>query len=84
MNLKQKHLASLPSQAGSVQTNELVFHGTQWQSGGYSRSPTLNQSVTTYEVLDFFTDMLFDQTQFPALNQVVVAGHSMGGQGVER
>lgn len=70
--------------AGAVQTNELVFHGTQWQSGGYSRSPALNHSITTYEAIDTLTELLFDKKQFPALNQVVVAGHSMGGQMVER
>lgn len=71
--------------AGAVQTNELVFHGTQWQSGGVSTAPTtLNRSITTYEVVDRFTDILFDKAQFPKLNQVVVAGHSMGGQMVQR
>lgn len=70
--------------AGAVLPNELVFHGTQWQSGGNSVSPNLTHSITTYECLDRFTDILFDKTQYPNLNQVVVAGHSMGGQMVQR
>lgn len=71
--------------AGAVQGNELVFHGTQWQSGGNSKAPTsLNSSITSYEAVDKFMDILFDKAQFPNLNQVVVVGHSMGGQMVQR
>lgn len=70
--------------AGAVQGNELYFHGTQWQSGGNSRGPNLTHVVSTYEVMDTFTDMLFDKAQFPNLNQVVIAGHSMGGQATQR
>ncbi|CAO1633210.1 unnamed protein product [Sympodiomycopsis kandeliae] len=70
--------------SGAVKGQELVFHGTQWQSGGYSRAPVLNHSITTYEAIDTFTEMLFDKKVFPNLNQVVVAGHSMGGQMVQR
>lgn len=54
------------------QTNELIFHGTQWNSGGYSRWPELTRSITSYEAIDALTDILFDQTQFPNLNQVVI------------
>lgn len=64
--------------------NELVFHGSQWQSGGYSRSPKLKKSITSYEVLDGIADLLFDKAQFPSMNQVVLAGHSEGGQAVMR
>ncbi|CAO1620830.1 unnamed protein product [Parajaminaea phylloscopi] len=78
-------LNSNDSSAGAALPNELVFHGTQWQSGGHSVAPTnLNSSITTYEVIDRLTDILFDQKQFPNLNQVVIAGHSMGGQMVQR
>lgn len=65
-------------------TNELIFHGTQWNSGGYSRWPPIEHSITSYQAIDAINDMLFDQAQFPNLNQVVIAGHSMGGQAVER
>ncbi|PWN19134.1 hypothetical protein BCV69DRAFT_45425 [Microstroma glucosiphilum] len=70
--------------AGAAQNNELVFHGTQWQSGGRSRSPAISDRITSYEALDAFADMLFDKNQFPNLNQVVMVGHSMGGQMLQR
>ncbi|PWN42969.1 hypothetical protein IE81DRAFT_289465 [Ceraceosorus guamensis] len=69
---------------GASRPTDLIFHGSQWQSGGYSRSPNLTRSITTYDVLDAFTDWLFDQKQFPALTSVAFAGHSMGGQAVQR
>lgn len=69
---------------GAALPTDLVFHGSQWQSGGNSRSPNLTHSVTTYDVLDWFTDWLFDKTHFPNLNSVTMAGHSMGGQSVAR
>jgi len=77
-------LNQLDQAAGAVQdAKELVFHGAQWQSGGYSRSPELNSgAISSYEVIDFLVEMLFDKSQFPSLNQVVIAGHSLGGQAV--
>ncbi|KAN0064748.1 hypothetical protein ACQY0O_001805 [Thecaphora frezii] len=47
--------------------------------------PEENQTnVSSYEVLDVFLDWLFDKSVFPNLNRVVVAGHSMGAQCVQR
>ena len=70
---------------GAALDSDLVFHGSQWQSSGNSRSPpNLTHSITTYDVLDWFTDWLFNQTTFPNLNSVTMAGHSMGGQAVAR
>ncbi|PWN89890.1 hypothetical protein FA10DRAFT_231022 [Acaromyces ingoldii] len=77
-------LNQFDQQYGAANPMDLVFHGSQWQSGGYSRSPQLNHSITTYEVLDWFTDWLFNTTNFPNLNGVTFAGHSMGGQAVAR
>lgn len=77
-------LNEMDQQAGASLPNEIIFHGSQWQSGGNSRSPELNSSITSYEAVDRLTDILFDKAQFPNLNQVVVAGHSMGAQMVQR
>lgn len=69
---------------GAVETNELVFWGTQWGSGGLSHSPALERRIPSYEAIDRMTDFLFDKSEFPNLNQVVVVGHSLGGQTVAR
>ncbi|SPO27295.1 uncharacterized protein UTRI_10412 [Ustilago trichophora] len=69
--------------AGAIQAGELYWHGSQWQSGMASRGPG-ETSLSSYQVMDSFMDTLFDKTQFPALDTVVVAGHSMGAQMVQR
>ncbi|KDN43893.1 hypothetical protein K437DRAFT_257285 [Tilletiaria anomala UBC 951] len=70
--------------AGASQANELVFHGSQWNHGGNSRSPNLAHSITSYEVVDKFLDMVFDTAKFPNMKGAVVLGHSMGGQATQR
>ncbi|KAJ9480366.1 hypothetical protein PHBOTO_003586 [Pseudozyma hubeiensis] len=69
--------------AGAIQDGELYWQNGQWQSGMASRGPG-DTAVSSYQVMDAFLDTLFDKTQFPALDAVVVAGHSMGAQMVQR
>ncbi|KAK0522212.1 hypothetical protein OC834_006366 [Tilletia horrida] len=70
---------------GSVAPNYLAFHGSRWQSGYQAVYPkNLNRTITTYDIVDNFTDWLFDQKQFPFLNSVSIVGHSMGGQAAQR
>lgn len=64
-------LNELDQQAGSVQPKELYFHGSEWEAGGASRGPALQRSLTTYSIVDNFTDMLFNKNLYPNLNQVV-------------
>ncbi|UZJ52903.1 hypothetical protein CBS101457_002223 [Exobasidium rhododendri] len=74
----------LDQQGGAVQGNEIYFHGSEWEAGGNSVGPNLTKSYPGYSVVDNFTDMLFDKAQYPNMNQVVIAGHSMGGQATHR
>lgn len=70
--------------AGAGHEGEFGFGGELWQAGSHTQLPALSKSLTSYEIMDVFTDMLADQTQFPNLNQIVVAGHSLGGQAAQR
>ncbi|EPQ28733.1 uncharacterized protein PFL1_03537 [Pseudozyma flocculosa PF-1] len=70
--------------AGAVGPNELYFHGSQWQRGGNSRNENVKPGISTYAVMDNLTDWLFLSGEFPNLHQVVVGGHSMGGQATHR
>ncbi|KAN0063149.1 hypothetical protein ACQY0O_004313 [Thecaphora frezii] len=70
--------------AGAVGQNEVFFHGSQWQSGGSSRNEGVTPGISTYAIMDNITDWLFLSGEFPNLHQVVVAGHSMGGQATHR
>lgn len=64
-------LNELDQRAGSVKSNELYFSKSNWQAGGSSISPKLEHSLSTYAIMDNFTDMLFDRGVYPNLNQVV-------------
>ncbi|PWN54177.1 hypothetical protein IE53DRAFT_14926 [Violaceomyces palustris] len=70
--------------AGGCKPEEFAFTLSLWQSGAASINPKMQHSVTSYEIMDYFTDMLFNKEHYPNLNQVVVAGHSMGGQATQR
>ncbi|KAL9939217.1 hypothetical protein V8E36_002030 [Tilletia maclaganii] len=70
--------------AGAVQPDYISFHGSRWQSGYQVVHPLLNRTLTSYDIMDNFTDWLFDKTKFPNLNSVSVVGHSMGGQAAQR
>ncbi|SPO48597.1 uncharacterized protein PSANT_06288 [Moesziomyces antarcticus] len=77
-------LNQLDLQAGAARPNEIVFHGSSWQRGAPSRNPPMKHAVTSYAAVDQIIDDLFNRTSYPNLNQIVVAGHSMGGQATQR
>lgn len=70
--------------AGAAHANEIVFHGSSWQRGAPSRNPPMKHAVTSYAAVDQIIEQLFNKKTYPNLNQVVVAGHSMGGQAAQR
>ena len=55
--------------------------GDSWRSGG--ASPT-NKDLTSFGLVDTILKKLADRQVFPALQAIVVAGHSAGGQFVAR
>lgn len=71
-------------QAGAAHANELVFHGSGWQRGSPCVNPVMKHKITSYAAVDQIIDQLFNKDTYPNLNQVVVAGHSMGGQAAQR
>ncbi|SPO30374.1 uncharacterized protein UTRI_06304 [Ustilago trichophora] len=77
-------LNQMDLQAGAARSNEIVFHGSGWQRGAPSRNPVMKHAVTSYAAVDQLIDQLMNKATYPNLNQVVVAGHSMGGQATQR
>ncbi|WFD38139.1 uncharacterized protein MJAP1_001087 [Malassezia japonica] len=61
-------------------SNWAVYRMSNWEFGGSTHSPKSANSVSFYTGLDKIIDNLMDKSQYPNLNKVVVAGHSMGGQ----
>lgn len=59
----------------------LRWHGNDWMAGGLSTGPS---PVSSYAALDQIIERISDRKQFPDVKQIVVAGHSGGGQVVQR
>jgi pimeloyl-ACP methyl ester carboxylesterase len=55
--------------------------GDSWRSGGVS--PT-NKNLTSFDFMDVILRELTDKHVFPNLSAIVIAGHSAGGQFVDR
>jgi pimeloyl-ACP methyl ester carboxylesterase len=55
--------------------------GDSWRSGGVAAS---DKSLTSFDFVDEILRRLADKKIFPNLTQIVVAGHSAGGQFVAR
>jgi pimeloyl-ACP methyl ester carboxylesterase len=55
--------------------------GNKWSGGDDSVSPV---KISTFAVLDAIVERLADRTRFPKMREIVVAGHSAGGQLAQR
>lgn len=64
--------------AGSAQANDLVFQGGAWSTGVDSAGPN-GASISSYQALDDLINKFFDKSTYPALEHIVIAGHSLGG-----
>ncbi len=69
--------------ADALQANEVDWRceGDNWRSGGEAAS---NPDLTSFDFVDELLRRLADKKNFPNLTAIVVAGHSAGGQFVER
>jgi pimeloyl-ACP methyl ester carboxylesterase len=66
-----------------LDTNEVSYScgGDSWRSGGTSSS---NPKLTSFDFIDEVLRKLANKQNFPNLQHIVVAGHSAGGQFVNR
>ncbi|SNX81930.1 uncharacterized protein MEPE_00635 [Melanopsichium pennsylvanicum] len=75
-------------------SNALVWEGNDWSEGADSIYPskindTLGQpfeppGVSSFESIDQIVAWFSNKTVFPSMNTIIVAGHSMGAQMVQR
>lgn len=71
------------TQAGrgdAVEPGEWFWTNEGWKAG----LAALNGAVTSYDVMDRILECFNDASRWPDLREVVVAGHSAGGQYVQR
>ncbi|EMR72589.1 putative carbohydrate-binding wsc protein [Eutypa lata UCREL1] len=68
----------------AVASRALVWYFDRWVGGANNRYPIGANVVSSYDALDQIIQWYADKTRFPNLEQVVVAGHSMGAMLVQR
>ncbi|KAI5359257.1 Putative carbohydrate-binding WSC, alpha/Beta hydrolase [Septoria linicola] len=66
------------------QSSALVWSGSQWSAGATNQYPRSSRNISSFDVLDQLIAYYDDATLFPNLKQIVLAGHSMGGQMLQR
>ncbi|KAM0723006.1 hypothetical protein Q7P37_001204 [Cladosporium fusiforme] len=66
-------------------TSALVWRGSQWSAGGDAQYPRESRrSVSAFYVLDEMIKYFDDKERFPKMQSIVLVGHSMGGQMLNR
>ncbi len=79
--LVPQFLAQADVEAHRLPASTLCWDWTGWMGGGDALAPA---ALSSFTVLDALLARLADTAAFPALRRVVVAGHSGGGQVVQR
>jgi pimeloyl-ACP methyl ester carboxylesterase len=77
--VEKSELAGHPSTSLGM-TRALYWSGT-WPGGSDALSPA---PISTYDVFDAMLARLSDRSRFPNMREIVIAGHSAGGQIVQR
>lgn len=65
-------------------SNAMVWYDTEWAYGRNNMYPSSSTNISTFYVLDEIVQYYMDESTFPNLKEVVIAGHSMGSQLVQR
>lgn len=76
-------LNATSGQNGSM-SDALVWKSSRWANGAGNQYPVSRRGVSSYAVIDQMIKYFDNQTLYPNLRQIVVAGHSLGAQFVNR
>jgi pimeloyl-ACP methyl ester carboxylesterase len=74
LNDEDAHAYKIPSDV-------LRWRGSQWEGGGDATGPA---PISSYDCIDALLGRLSDRSLFPKLKEIILAGHSGGGQVVQR
>lgn len=67
--------------AGQRVSTRTLYWDSEWPGGSDAVAPA---PISTYDVFDAMVARLSDRSRFPKLREIVIAGHSAGGQIVQR
>jgi len=79
--LAPQFLDEADAQAHALGDEVLRWHGSAWEGGQPAVGPV---DASSFSALDAILARLADASAFPRLREVVIAGHSGGGQVVQR
>jgi len=79
--LVPQFLTEVDAQARGLDDDVLRWHGAAWEGGLPATAPA---AISSFSAIDAILARLADASAFPNLRQVVIAGHSGGGQIVQR
>jgi hypothetical protein len=65
-------------------TNALVWKSSQWSAGANNQYPYMSTNTSSFAVLDQIIRYFDNAAIFPNMKQIVIAGHSLGAQCVQR
>lgn len=68
----------------TITDDVLEWSAEDWKSGELSRGSDKDMRVSSFEVIDQLILAIVDGGRFPSIGSIVVAGHSAGGQFVNR
>ncbi|KAJ3809587.1 hypothetical protein F5876DRAFT_43583 [Lentinula aff. lateritia] len=71
-------------EAGAAQPDVLIWGTTTWISGHANVGPTGVSDYSSFKALDALIEHYMHKSVYPNLKNVVLAGHSAGGQTVQR
>lgn len=71
-------------QESSPAPGQLYWSNDRWRDGRVSNAQSGIQSLSSYAVIDLILKQLTDPGRFPDLTEMVLAGHSAGGQLMQR
>ncbi len=70
--------------SAAADSQEFYWPQNDWREGGDGLINASAPGISSYAALDAIVTALADRSRFPALTQVVITGHSAGGQVVQR
>jgi len=64
--------------------NEVYWSSSGWKKGHLSLTGGPTPRISSYEAIDVIVGLLANRARFPAIEEIVVTGHSAGGQVTHR
>ncbi|KDN52987.1 hypothetical protein K437DRAFT_253638 [Tilletiaria anomala UBC 951] len=71
------------AKAGAAQANDLYWPGSSWASGALASGPG-SANPSSFHAFDVLINSFFSNKSYSSLNNVFVAGHSLGGTFTQR